>query len=63
MSHSVLQSTCCPYCGEQVSVLIRPSTGDREYIEDCETCCRLMVIHSLVSDRGISVIIACGENE
>ena len=63
MLHSVLQPTSCPYCGEQISILVDLSVADQEYIEDCEVCCRPMVIHSLVADGGEPVIIARGENE
>jgi len=29
----------CPYCWEEVSVLLDPSVAQQSYIEDCETCC------------------------
>lgn len=29
----------CPYCFEQISVLIDPSQDSQQYIEDCEVCC------------------------
>jgi hypothetical protein len=30
----------CPYCGEPNEVLIDPSEGSHDYIEDCQVCCR-----------------------
>ena len=30
----------CPYCWEEISMLLDPSLGSTEYIEDCEICCR-----------------------
>jgi len=30
----------CPYCGEQVSMLIEVYSGNQSYIEDCEVCCK-----------------------
>ena len=30
----------CPYCWEQISVLVDPSVPQQSYIEDCEVCCR-----------------------
>jgi len=30
----------CPYCWEEVSVLLDPSITHQTYIEDCEVCCR-----------------------
>jgi transcription elongation factor Elf1 len=29
----------CPYCWEQVSILVDYSQGQQKYIEDCEVCC------------------------
>jgi len=29
----------CPYCWEQVSVLVDVSQSSQTYIEDCEVCC------------------------
>jgi transcription elongation factor Elf1 len=30
----------CPYCGEEISVILDLSAGAQSYIEDCEICCR-----------------------
>lgn len=31
----------CPYCGEDVEILVDPAGGThQEYVEDCEVCCR-----------------------
>ncbi|MDT0691452.1 CPXCG motif-containing cysteine-rich protein [Salegentibacter sp. F188] len=29
----------CPYCWEEISVLLDPSVKRQVYIEDCEVCC------------------------
>lgn len=29
----------CPYCWEEVSMLMDPSIVRQTYIEDCEVCC------------------------
>jgi len=29
----------CPYCWEEISILLDPSVGKQTYIEDCENCC------------------------
>ena len=29
----------CPYCWEEISMLLDPSLGSTEYVEDCEICC------------------------
>ena len=30
----------CPYCWEEISMLLEPSNKEQQYIEDCEVCCR-----------------------
>ena len=29
----------CPFCWEEISMLLDPSLGRTEYVEDCEICC------------------------
>ena len=29
----------CPYCWEEVSMLVDPSVRQQTYVEDCEVCC------------------------
>ncbi|MEO9662831.1 MAG: CPXCG motif-containing cysteine-rich protein [Maribacter dokdonensis] len=29
----------CPYCWEEVSMLLDPSIAQQTYVEDCEVCC------------------------
>lgn len=29
----------CPYCWEQISMLLDSSISNQTYIEDCEVCC------------------------
>jgi hypothetical protein len=52
----------CPYCGTQIELVIDCSVPFQEYIEDCELCCRPMVLAVSVDDEGISVD-ARDENE
>jgi hypothetical protein len=30
----------CPYCDAEIELLIDPSAGSTEAIEDCQVCCR-----------------------
>ncbi|WMI64081.1 CPXCG motif-containing cysteine-rich protein [Aestuariibaculum sp. YM273] len=30
----------CPYCWEQISMLLDNSVSSQQYIEDCEVCCQ-----------------------
>lgn len=29
----------CPYCWEDISMLLDPSVRQQTYVEDCEVCC------------------------
>jgi transcription elongation factor Elf1 len=29
----------CPYCGEQISMVLDLSVSKQTYVEDCEVCC------------------------
>lgn len=39
----------CPYCGESITMLVDPSEGDQQYIEDCEVCCNPIGVRLRVS--------------
>ena len=47
----------CPYCGEEIEILVDCSISTQEYIEDCSVCCRPITI-SVESDQGEVVSIA-----
>jgi len=34
----------CPYCGEQIEILVDKSIPYQDYIEDCQVCCKPMVL-------------------
>jgi hypothetical protein len=53
----------CPYCGEVISVLLDGSIDEQEYIEDCQVCCRPIVLHVRVSADGSCTAEARDENE
>jgi len=41
MINQLIEATLqCPYCWEQITVLIDASVEMQEYTEDCEVCCR-----------------------
>jgi len=53
----------CPYCGENITVLVDASVEEQQYVEDCEVCCRPMVIVLSVPPRGDCVVEARSEND
>ncbi len=55
----------CPYCGESIDLLVDDSAGDQQYIEDCQVCCRPIVVTVTVEasadgaeDSGVRVVVA-----
>lgn len=53
----------CPYCGEQIEVLVDYSVSNQEYIEDCSVCCRPITISVESTDEEIINIEARTEND
>jgi hypothetical protein len=47
----------CPYCWQQVSVLVDPSIPEQSYIEDCEVCCRPTQFNIQVEEEGEAVFV------
>lgn len=43
----------CPYCWEQISMLIDISQPSQNYIEDCEICCNPIQIEVVVDQSQI----------
>jgi Cysteine-rich CPXCG len=43
----------CPYCGENISMVLDASVPRQTYIEDCEVCCRPIEISYAVEDGAI----------
>ena len=42
----------CPYCGETITIIVDESVPEQTYIEDCEVCCRPIVMHTIVDAGG-----------
>ncbi len=58
--HSVEEvATYCPYCAAPITLLIDGSIPDQEYIEDCEVCCRPIVVrYKVVGKDEIQLDVA-----
>ena len=63
MSDVSEQSLSCPYCGEGITILVDQSLPDQEYVEDCQVCCRPIVLRVSVESDGAVAITARSENE
>lgn len=53
----------CPYCGEQISLLVDASAVPQHYIEDCEVCCRPIEIYLSIDSQGQVIVTVHHENE
>jgi hypothetical protein len=47
----------CPYCGEEVTVVVDGSIDRQSYTEDCEVCCQPMLLDIVVDDDGIVTVV------
>lgn len=48
----------CPYCGEDIELLIDDSATGQDYYEDCSVCCRPIRIQVGVDfERECTVVI------
>ena len=48
----------CPYCWEEVSVLLDSSVTTQVYVEDCEVCCNPMEISVSYENRELAAFTA-----
>jgi hypothetical protein len=46
----------CPYCAEQIGILVDCSVAFQEYIEDCQVCCRPIIFSVAVSEGQAPVV-------
>ena len=49
----------CPFCGADISMLLDLSAGDQTYFEDCEVCCRPILLRYRV--RGGELVAFSAE--
>ena len=53
----------CPNCWETISILVDCSVEQQEYTEDCQVCCKPMVVDVRVSIDGLPQVTVKNENE
>jgi hypothetical protein len=54
----------CPYCGKRVEIGLDPGSGPKqEYVEDCEVCCRSVVVSVRYAQDGKAVVTTRREDE
>jgi hypothetical protein len=57
------QRISCPYCGENIDVVIDCSVDEQEYIEDCQVCCRPITFKVGMQEDGEPQVDTYHENE
>lgn len=45
----------CPYCGEALDLTVDASAGSQRYTEDCQVCCRPMIVNVSLDGDGLDV--------
>lgn len=53
----------CPYCGEPIELVVDDSAGEQRYIEDCQVCCRPIVVAVGLDDDGEPWVEVRAEDE
>jgi transcription elongation factor Elf1 len=48
----------CPYCWEQISMLIDTSVQQQTYVEDCEVCCNPIELEIITQSAEVISITA-----
>lgn len=44
----------CPYCWEEISMLLDPSIEQQSYVEDCEVCCNPIEINAAFEEGELT---------
>lgn len=53
----------CPYCGEEIEIVVDGSVSHQEYTEDCFVCCRPIVLTVAATEDEVLDVSARTEDE
>ncbi len=53
----------CPYCGEDIDIVVDTSVAEQSYIEDCQVCCKPIEIFVSVEDGEIIELLVRSDDE
>ncbi|MEJ8567864.1 CPXCG motif-containing cysteine-rich protein [Elongatibacter sediminis] len=53
----------CPYCGENITVLIDPSVPVQRYTEDCSVCCQPILVEAAIDAADQTTVRVTREND
>jgi hypothetical protein len=51
----------CPFCGEQITIVVDCSASEQSYVEDCFVCCRPIQFHTRCEDGVLVSVTASRE--
>ena len=57
------QNIFCPYCGEEITVLIDGSVTQQDAYEDCSVCCRPIRLQQNITFEGDCILTVLREDE
>ncbi|MFK8068830.1 MAG: CPXCG motif-containing cysteine-rich protein [Gammaproteobacteria bacterium] len=63
MYASELKKIFCPYCGESIEIVVDTSLEEQQYIEDCQVCCRPIMLNVSIIDSDQIIVNANAEND
>lgn len=52
----------CPYCWQDIELLVDCSVDRQTYVEDCEVCCRPILLDVQVDEDGTVTVSSAAEN-
>ena len=52
----------CPFCGEEITIIVDCSEEEQTYTEDCSVCCKPILIRAMCSEDEILSIEAKRES-
>ncbi len=52
----------CPYCWQMIEITADCSVNSQEYVEDCEVCCKPILLEIDICDNGMPEVQATREN-
>ncbi|WP_372748290.1 CPXCG motif-containing cysteine-rich protein [Litorivivens sp.] len=56
------RSAMCPYCGQQISLLLDCMQVGDSYVEDCSVCCQPIVVSLYSGEAGELEVQLVAEN-